>query len=217
MALFIARWPDGSAWIVEAASMADVADVLDEVADPGACEVREYTGPFAIELRPTAEPMDGTLLEVRPIDGETHYEMQEALLEAAFPHLRATLEERDPETGLPTSEAWTVALAREHERRLNPSEEWAEGVREWWEEMSGAPADRSAALRDMHGVTIPGEPAIETPAQRELFRQAQRRITDGVVKLLTTPGPTRSAGTRSRAQRKTPGKPRPSSPTRKKR
>jgi hypothetical protein len=31
MALFIARWPDGSAWIVDAESMSNVAEILDEI------------------------------------------------------------------------------------------------------------------------------------------------------------------------------------------
>lgn len=63
MTLFIARWPDGSAWIVDAESMSDVAEILDEVADPGACEVQEYAGPFAIELRPASAPQGGAIFE----------------------------------------------------------------------------------------------------------------------------------------------------------
>lgn len=53
----------------------------------------------------------------------------------------------------------------------------------------GVPADRSAALRDMQGVTIPGEPTIETPAQRELFQRAQHQITRHVADLLKAQKP----------------------------
>lgn len=80
MALFIARWPDGSAWIVEAESMVDVAELLDEVDDPGACEVQKYVGPFAVALRPAVKRVGTPLLEFGPTEGDTDYEMQEAIL-----------------------------------------------------------------------------------------------------------------------------------------
>jgi hypothetical protein len=189
MALFIARWPDGSAWIVEADSMPEVAEILDEVADPGACEVQEYDGPFAIEMRPAAHHEGGNPFSFGPIDGDTSYEMQEAILEAAFPHLRADMESARGEDGsLEVSDAaWSAAVARETDRDLHASSEWAESVRVWWEERTGAPADRSAALRDMQGVTIPGEPKIETPEQREMFDSMQSRIIQRVAEQLTSP------------------------------
>ncbi|HEU4735001.1 MAG TPA: hypothetical protein VFT22_44215 [Kofleriaceae bacterium] len=191
MALFIARWPDGSAWILEAESMPDVAEILDEVADPGACEVQEYTGPFAIELRPVSQPQDGAIFEFSLTDGDTAYDMQQALLEAAFPGLQVALDAAmgQESGGEPKDEDWAEAIARELDRELVPSSEWAESVRMWWEARTGVPADRSAALRDMQDVTIPGEPKIETPEQRELFQRAQHQITKRIVDLLATPKP----------------------------
>lgn len=210
MALFIARWPDGSAWIVEAESMPDVAELLDEVGDPGACEVQEYVGPFAVALRPAVKRVGTPLLEFGPTEGDTDYEMQEAILEAAFPELRAALETaRANDDGHELSDdAWDAAVVSEVNRDLKPSSEWAESVRDWWEERTGVPADRSAALRDMQGVTIPGEPKIETPEQRAMFGREQSRITQHVVDMLTEPSP----GVRKRM----PGaRPRPTRPPKK--
>lgn len=165
MALFLARWPDGSAWIVSAAAMSEVADILDEAGDPGMCEVQAYDGPFAIELRVPEKPQEGTLLTVSLTGSETSAQMQEVVVEAAFPRVHEALQaaDRDEDGVLANEEDWTKAVAREVDRELAPSAEWAEGVREWWESMTGTPADRSAAIRDMHGVSIPGEPKVEAP------------------------------------------------------
>lgn len=211
MALFIARWPDGSAWIVDAESMSEVAEILDEVADPGACEVQKYAGPFAIELRPASAPQGGAIFEFSPPDGDTAYDMQEALLEAAFPRLQVALDAARgvDGDGEPSDDIWAEAVAHEVDRELTPSSEWAESVRAWWEARTGVPADRSAALRDMQGVTIPGEPTIETAAQRELFQRAQHQITRDIADLLKTPTPepaTRPRRAPSTRRRPTPPK-----------
>jgi hypothetical protein len=223
MALFIARWPDGSAWIVDAESMPEVAEMLDEVADPGACEVQEYAGPFAIELRPAAQRPSGAIFEFCQTDGDTAYDMQETILEAAFPQLHAALDAVRGEDGSrePSDDAWAKAVAHEVDRDLKPSSEWAESVRDWWEARTGGPADRTAALRDMQGVTIPGEPKIETPEQRELFRRTQRNLAQQVANMLATPKPKTprrppsTRGTPPAAPRR-PGTPRPPSRSRKK-
>jgi hypothetical protein len=210
MALFIARWPDGSAWIVDAESMPDVAELLDEVADPGACEVQEYAGPFVIELRPAAQRQGGAIFEFATTDGDTDYDMQEALLEAAYPQLHAALDAVRGEDGSrePSDDAWAAAVAREVDRDLKPSSEWAESVRDWWEARTGVPADRSAAVRDMQGVTIPGEPKIETPEQRELFHQTQRNLVEQVASMPTMPEPTRRSPPASNRPPRMPKTPR---------
>src|SRR5262245_8139788 len=93
MALFIARWPDGSAWLVDAESMAEVANILDEVSDPGACEVQPYEGPFAVELRPAKRREDEAIFDFRETAAaDTTSEMQGAILKAAYPRLHAALE-----------------------------------------------------------------------------------------------------------------------------
>lgn len=219
MALFIARWPDGSAWIVEAEYMSEVAEILDEIADPGACEVQEYAGPFAIELRPASQPHGGAIFEFSLTDGDTAYDMQQALLEAAFPRLQAALDAVTDKDGgsEPNHDAWAEAVAREVDRELTPSSEWVESVRAWWEARTGVPADRSAALRDMQGVTIPGEPTIETPQQRELFQRAQHQITRHVADLLKAPTPKPSKRPRSApSTRRRPTPPKRPSGSRKK-
>jgi hypothetical protein len=46
-------------------------------------------------------------------------------------------------------------------------------------------ADKTAALRDMMRVTIPGEPKPEIPEQERLFRQEKKRITERVAEALS--------------------------------
>jgi hypothetical protein len=99
-------------------------------------------------------------------------------------------------------------------RELAPSADWTEGVKEWWEAFSGGAADRTAALRDMAGVTIPGEPKPKSAEQRKLFEAAQERIIEGTSKLLSEPSSDDEAKS---GGRKTPTKPqKPSKPRRRK-
>lgn len=79
-----------------------------------------------------------------------------------------------------------VLSSPELARDLRPDSQWAAAVEEWWESVGG-PADRSAALRDMMRVTIPGEPRVETPQQSKLFADAQRRMIERVVSGLSQP------------------------------
>jgi hypothetical protein len=157
--------------------MEQVANILDEEADPGACEVYPYKGPLAIELRPSN---DGTLEFSRA--GDTGYDMNMAITKLAYPALHKVLEQDEEERD---REAWAAAVEAERSRELHPSPEWADGVRKWWEQMCGGDADKTAALRDMMRVTIPGEPTPETPEQERLFEQEQDRIMERVVKALS--------------------------------
>jgi hypothetical protein len=161
--------------------MEEVADILDEAGDPGACEVRPYTGPLALEFKPSAD----FELDFSMAGGDTAYDMRLALLNAAYPALRKTLTHNEE----PSTEEWLAAVEIERKRKLRPSTKWAESVRRWWEEMAGGEADKTAALREMMDVTIPGEPKPETPEQRRLFEEAQRRMMEGVAKILGEPSP----------------------------
>lgn len=215
MGLYVARWPDGTAWIVSADSLAGVADVLDEADDPGACEVQPFDGPFAVELRLPKESNEAnSSLEFSQTDApDTNYEMQRRLLELAYPHVAAALEHADDEGEIPDAD-WQAAVADEMKRELVPSTDWADGVKEWWEAFSGGDADRTAALRDMADVTIPGEPKPETPEQRKLFEAAKQRIMERTGKFLSEPLP--DGGAKSGGD-KTPRKPqKPSRPRKRK-
>ena len=92
MGLYVARWPDGTVWIVNAGSLAGVADVLDEVGDPGACEVQPFDGPFAIEacLPKESRGADASLEFSETDAPDTNYEMRARLLELAYAFEQAT-------------------------------------------------------------------------------------------------------------------------------
>jgi hypothetical protein len=50
MPIYIVRWPSFSVSLVRAPNEDDLMDVLDEVADPGACRWAVYRGPLWIDL-----------------------------------------------------------------------------------------------------------------------------------------------------------------------
>jgi hypothetical protein len=186
--------------------MAEVADILDQEADPGACEVYPYKGPLAIELRPAED----FTLECSVIGTDTGYDMNRAIMKLAYPALLQVLEQGE---GEPDAEAWSAAVEAERRRELHPSPEWADGVRDWWEQMSGGDADKTAALRDMMRVTIPGEPKPETPEQERLFQEAQERMMEGVGKVLS--GASKPPKESSKKPPKKPSKTSPKKPPKK--
>ena len=57
--VYLARWPDGSATLLTARSLVEVADLLDEIGDPGGCEVAPYDGAVCVHLRPQPSPEAG--------------------------------------------------------------------------------------------------------------------------------------------------------------
>jgi hypothetical protein len=177
MRLFVARWPDGTAMIISAESMSEVAGRLDEVGDPGACEVVPLDGPIAIVARPRSEPPGELWLDVSLDALDDALDVQRAIMAAAFPALHELIEQRRGEDGGVDVDraAWSAAVAREGARKLAPTALWANAIKEWWEETCGASADRSAALRERMRVTIPGEP-VPSPTMRALFEAEHRRI-----------------------------------------
>lgn len=178
--LYVARWPGGRAMIISADSMTEVAARLDEVGDPGTCEVTPLDHPVALVLRPRGLPVGGSLHEVSLDALEDALEVQQAINRAAFPHLHALIE-ASSDAGEPDIDlaAWGDAVTREMERTLAPSAEWAHAVAVWWEEMTGARSDRTAAAREHMGVTIPGEPQPASAA-RVHFEAEHRRIRERV-------------------------------------
>lgn len=186
MKLFVARWPDGTAWIVRARSLPDVADILDRAADPGPCDVAEYDGPFALQIRPAPTTKDASYVVFEDAEADdVTIEMHEHLLKVAYPTLADVVDNERDEDGLIDEERWRAAVAGELARKVEPSPEWAAGVKKWWEAFSGHKAEHSAALRRMQGVSIPGEPKIESPAQAALFDAAQKRIMNATMGFLS--------------------------------
>lgn len=175
--LFVARWPDGTAMIISAESMAEVAGKLDEVGDPGACEVVPLDGSIAIVARPCSSPAGEMYLDVSLDALDDALEVQRSIMAAAFPALYELIEQSRDDDGCVDVDpsAWSAAIAREAARKLAPSTSWTNAIKEWWEETSGTSADRSAALRERMRVTIPGEPA-PSPTMRGLFDAENRRI-----------------------------------------
>jgi hypothetical protein len=49
---YICKWPNGDVVLVSARNRQEVRLILDEVGDPGNCEIVQFKGPFAIELNP---------------------------------------------------------------------------------------------------------------------------------------------------------------------
>ena len=123
MPIYIVRWPAFNASLVRARNVEHLVDILDEVADPGACRWAIYNGPLWIDLDlPVAVTRSDEAvaprtyqdieiegvedLEEDPLaydvsipDAETGYEMRDAVRKWAFPHLMRAIEsheERQP-------------------------------------------------------------------------------------------------------------------------
>lgn len=196
--LYVARWPDGTAMILSADSMADVAERLDEVGDPGTCEVVALQGPLALCLRPKFEPTEPFYFDLSLDTLDDALDVQRAIMRAAFPLLHEMIEQSRDEHGEAhvDREEWSRVAARETERELRPSATWASAIATWWEEMSGTPPDRSAALRDHMRVTIPGEP-VPSPSMRKHFEAEHARIRQRIDAALSG-GPKRETGPRKK-------------------
>lgn len=112
MPLYLVRWPDLSAALVKARSEDELIELLDEVANPDACTWSPYRGPLFLEFSlpakvgvkersETSGPlspedvvvedvsglMEGSALGVAIADGDTGFEMSEAIEAQAFPHV----------------------------------------------------------------------------------------------------------------------------------
>ena len=105
--VYLVRWANISASLVQADDEDHLATLLDEVGDPGAAIWEEYDGPLWIEFGPKrhlTEPyaiVDDFDTETGPADflragpacGDTSYEMYATILERLFPHLHVALEQ----------------------------------------------------------------------------------------------------------------------------
>ncbi len=137
--VYLARWPDGSATLLTARSLVEVADLLDGIGDPGGCEVAPYDGAVCVHLRPQPNPEAGYLALH---EGSFEYEdARISLLRAAFPILAELVDRSDPEAEEPAEPSpakWAAAAAREESRELHPSPAWQAALSAWWNQMTGS-------------------------------------------------------------------------------
>jgi hypothetical protein len=180
MKLFLARWPSGVSLLVRAGHPEDVANILDELGDPGTCEVTEYRGPLVVECRVEVGDEDTPVLRVRDAAVDANDEMLREVSGAAYPALSALLaSDREP-----SAAEWKAAIAKDAERDLSPSAEWGAAVARWWKSTSGVRADHSAAVRRQMGVTIPGKPKVMTAAEEAVAEKASARAMSSVSRAL---------------------------------
>jgi hypothetical protein len=124
--LFVARWPSGITTLISADSLEDAFVLLDDVDDPGSCEVTPYVGNLWLTVRPSDDPAKGLLdLCHRP---EREIDSQRDLIDIAYPVLSQLLEaaERATEDGdtieIPIAPSrWVEATAIEADRILASS------------------------------------------------------------------------------------------------
>lgn len=200
--LFLARWPDGSATLLSASSLDEVADLLDEVADPGACSVVEFEGDVCFDLRLAEDPASGRFLtaEIESLDRDP---CGLSLVETAFPRVREMLAQHEDMP--PDSETWKRAVSDEAASVPVASAAWTRAVVRFVNQLFGPP-DRTAALRQMMDVSVPREPRPETPEQQAMFEAEQRRLAQRLEEKLMP-------GDRAARAAKPPKKP-PKKPTR---
>ncbi|MFQ5988189.1 MAG: hypothetical protein ACE5H6_04990 [Dehalococcoidia bacterium] len=149
MSLYLVRWPDLSVSIVRARDRQELDHILDEVSDPGACEIKQYNGPFHIALEldveyevesePSSPAARVSLKNVSECkehwgfrlsedNGDIGYFMWEQIVQFAYPHYASYLDvlgwgktELDEKT---LDKACKEAMAKEFERmnqyRLQP-------------------------------------------------------------------------------------------------
>lgn len=152
--LYIARWPDGSAWIVQASSLEEVADILDEEGDPFGAEVEPYNGALAIEIRPDKDVGE---VEIRSCRGETGNDTVDDILKKAFPKLNEVLENYEDLDGKDAHEAWLAALKQEGSVEAyltelvmpRAHEKWLEAVRSWHDEFTNREVKQCPAIHRM--------------------------------------------------------------------
>ena len=116
MPIYLVRWPDMSASLVQAEDRDDLVTRLDEVADPGGCTWEVFEGqlwvdfklPVGLRVRdgigdkPVSEneieldlaqlARDPWRMDLSVPDGDTGGEMEEAIRAGAFPNLHAVLD-----------------------------------------------------------------------------------------------------------------------------
>jgi hypothetical protein len=176
--LWLVRWPDLSAALIRAHSKHEVRMTMDELADPGGCDIQPYEGPLWFELELPAkirfpdaggrdvihplEPKDvtieranslldpGRILDVSFGPTETGAETHDALLDRAFPVIAQARQELDLDAA-PTKKS----KARIREAAM---QELAPLFRRSWrgvtQQRRAAAGDPDAVLRELLGVTV---------------------------------------------------------------
>ncbi len=119
MPIYVVRWPREEAALIRARNERELMDILDEVADPGCVRWAVYDGPlwvsFGLRMKPwqgdghdvevdTEALVDGVAthgempLVVDRGEGETAWEMNQAISRWALPHLHAVVDAWASET-----------------------------------------------------------------------------------------------------------------------
>jgi hypothetical protein len=137
--LYIARWPDGTATVFTAHSMEHAVDRIDEIGEPGLCEVAELGADLWLTFRPSPRnPEDGPLmLCYRPV---VEIDSQQDIIAAAFPVVSQVIEsaQHAADDGEVVEEdidpvRWRDAVAIEADRILAPSPELKDAIDDWWD------------------------------------------------------------------------------------
>ncbi len=179
---------------------------MDEIDDPGTCEVSRYDGPLAISIRPMPLPDGEVFINVSFDALDDTRDVQRAIVRGAYPRLEPVVNADGTDDELATANDWRPAVTEELAREMEPSKEWADAIAAWWETMANGSVDRSAALRDMMRVTIPGEPR-PAPELRALFEAEHRRIRQRIDRTLGVDQPKPSNPPRTRGSNKAPSPP----------
>lgn len=119
--------------------MEHAVDRIDEIDEPGECEVAPFDADLWLTFRPSPkDPADGPLMlchrPVREIDS------QRDIIAAAFPVISQVIESavHKTEDGDTVEddidpEQWRTAVAMEADRILAPSPELKEAIEDWWD------------------------------------------------------------------------------------
>lgn len=131
--LYLARWPDGTATIFSAMSFEHAVDRIDEVGDPGECEVVALDDDLWLTMRPSDDPEESMLaLCRRPI---AEIDSQPAIVAAAFPVLSKLVEASKRDDGDERDidpNQWRQLKDMEADRILAPSPRVKEAIEDWW-------------------------------------------------------------------------------------
>jgi len=137
--LYVARWPDGTATVFTAYSMEHAVDRIDEIDEPGECEVTPFDAHLWLTFRPTPlDPANGPLILChRP---EREVDSQSDIIATAFPVISQVVEsaQHKGDDGDTIEDdidpvRWRDAVAIEADRILAPSAELKEAIDDWWD------------------------------------------------------------------------------------
>jgi len=185
MPIYMVRWPGLSVSLIRARNEEELADIIDEVSDPGGCKWNVYKGPLWLDLsvpvkfipqyRDDSRPLtmdEFDLHEVERLaaegwrldvcleeDAETTWAMIDALTEWAFPNVSSLLQKLRQTDD--TEQIPAVELKAALKEDLAPLLEY-----EWRRSQLERRTDHEAAMMKMLGVTVP-LPAMKKARKEE--------------------------------------------------